>query len=233
MPDSPPIQVRRRVIGRSVERRAILAHEISVRERNRSQQRCVVVFGGFHGDEPKSVQLVDVLRDELCEPRRPLQSSVCWILVPCVNPDGYERRTRRNARKVDLNRNFPTSNWERGNPRSRMYGGPAPASEPETRAVIRLLNSCRPDAIVTVHSISRNRYCNNYDGPGREIARRMARYNRYPVTATIGYPTPGSFGYWAGHERNIPTITLELPTHHSSRQIWLHNRSALVQLGDW
>lgn len=193
----------------------------------------MVVFGGFHGDEPKSVRLVEALRDELTEFRPPLPNPARWILVPCVNPDGYERRTRRNARKVDLNRNFPTQNWTVGNPRSRMYGGPAPASEPETRAVIRLLESCRPGVIVTVHSISKNRYCNNYDGPGRELARRVSRCNRYPVTATIGYPTPGSFGHWSGHERRIPTITLELPTHHSFRQIWIDNRIALLQLGAW
>ena len=32
----------------------------------------------------------------------------------------------------------------------------------------------------------------------------------YPVEASIGYPTPGSFGTYAGIERQIPTITLEL-----------------------
>jgi protein MpaA len=32
----------------------------------------------------------------------------------------------------------------------------------------------------------------------------------YPIEENIGYPTPGSFGTWAGIERNIPTITLEL-----------------------
>ena len=26
----------------------------------------------------------------------------------------------------------------------------------------------------------------------------------------MGYPTPGSFGTWAGIEKEIPTITLEL-----------------------
>ena len=32
----------------------------------------------------------------------------------------------------------------------------------------------------------------------------------YPVEESIGYPTPGSFGTYAGVERNIPTITLEM-----------------------
>ena len=32
----------------------------------------------------------------------------------------------------------------------------------------------------------------------------------YPIEPSIGYPTPGSFGTWAGIEKNIFTITLEL-----------------------
>lgn len=31
-----------------------------------------------------------------------------------------------------------------------------------------------------------------------------------PLQESIGYPTPGSFGTWAGVEKGIPTITLEL-----------------------
>ena len=223
---------RQRVIGKSVEGRPIVAWEFgeSGRSAARSRAGSIVVFGGFHGDEPKSVRLVENLRELLGEEVLPVEARR-WILVPCVNPDGAMRRTRRNARKVDLNRNFPTRNWSIGNPRSRMYGGPRPASEPETRAIIRLLESCSPGVIVTVHSIDRNRFCNNYDGPGRSIAQKLSRYNRYPVTATIGYPTPGSFGNWAGVERGIPTITLELPSHHSAKRGWEDNRGALLSVG--
>ena len=37
-----------------------------------------------------------------------------------------------------------------------------------------------------------------------------SEFINYPVEGDIGYPTPGSFGTWAGIEKNIPTITLEL-----------------------
>lgn len=235
-------------MGTSAEGRSLVVHEIKgdywesritkprgiQRSRDKVKSRCVVVFGGFHGDEPKSVYVVERLIEELSERHEDTKArrhKVRWILVPVVNPDGYERRTRRNARKVDLNRNFPTKNWEVGNPRSRMFGGFKPASEPETRAVIGVIEKYHPDAIVTIHSINRNRFCNNFDGPGRELARRISKYNKYPVTSTIGYPTPGSFGSWAGVERVIPTITLELPSHHSARRCWEDNREALLSLG--
>jgi protein MpaA len=183
----------------------------------------LLVFGGFHGDEPKSVDLARRFAVALGEAAAPPPV----IVVPLVNPDGFEIRKRRNARKVDINRNFPTRNWERGNPRSRMFGGESATSEPETRCVIELIKKCKPRAIITIHSISDHRFCNNYDGPAGRLARRMAALNHYPVTPSIGYPTPGSFGSWAGKEQRIPTITLELPSHHSSRRCWEDNREAL------
>jgi protein MpaA len=182
----------------------------------------------MHGNEPKSVYVCRRFID-LLQADPDVGAHVSWIIVPVVNPDGLERRKRKNARGVDLNRNFPTKNWELSRrPRSRMYGGSGPASEPETKAVIRAVERFQPAWIVTVHSIDRGRFCNNYDGPARKLAQKMARHNKYPVRASIGYPTPGSFGTWAGIERGIPTLTLELPSHHSSKRCWQYNRNALL-----
>ncbi|MDO8631751.1 MAG: DUF2817 domain-containing protein [Phycisphaerales bacterium] len=231
-------------------------------------RRTVMVFGGFHGDEPKSVFVANCLIELLSTSRTrgdatPFPSptkgdatffpspkrgdatldkgrrytlspapagKATWIIVPLVNPDGFALRKRRNARGVDLNRNFPTRNRQPGAPRSRMYGGPSPASEPETRAVMRIIERYQPDRMVTIHSIGCGRYCNNYDGPARTIAMAMSRRNGYPVTANIGYPTPGSFGTWAGIERGISVVTLELPSAASPQRCWLDNRDALLCL---
>lgn len=209
------------LIGRSVEGRVIRT-AVNVPTRRRP----TLILGGFHGDEPKSVHVAQRLIDALAADSRAATTS--WIVVPVVNPDGYARRQRRNARSVDLNRNFPTQNWALGDPRSRMYGGPRPASEPETRALIRLIRRYRPIRIITIHSIDRDRFCNNYDGPGEALAQLLARYNRYPLTAAIGYPTPGSFGTWAGVERRIATVTLELPSRHSPKRCADDNLAGLM-----
>lgn len=189
--------------------------------------RSIFICGGFHGDEPKSVfvarRLVEFLHDDSSRAH-----TARWLVVPVVNPDGYDRRKRRNAHGVDLNRNFPTKNWVRGSPRSRMFGGERPASEPETRAIIKAINRFRPQAIVSIHSISEGKECNNYDGPARRLAMAMSRRNGYPVRASMGYPTPGSFGAWAGVERHISTITLELPSRHSPKRCWEDNRAAIL-----
>jgi protein MpaA len=189
----------------------------------------VLALGGIHGDEPKSVfvalRLIDLLQNDATA-----AGATSWVVVPVVNPDGYECRKRRNANRIDLNRNFPTKNWTSTSARSRMFGGSEPASEPETRAVIAAVQRYRPDRIIAIHSIDRHRQCNNYDGPGKAIADRMSRLNGYPVTSSIGYATPGSLGTWAGSERNIPTITLELPSHYSPKRCWQDNQAALLCL---
>lgn len=227
------------MFGRSTQRRALRLAEFG------RLRRPTLILGGFHGDEPKSVHVVRLLIDELSDGARfgatyqsrdrkgagertgsARQGGV--VVVPVVNPDGYERRNRRNSRGVDLNRNFPTHDWQPGRRRSRYYGGGCAASEPETRALIRLIERIRPRQIITVHSISEHRFCNNFDGPGARLARMLARGNGYPVRDSIGYPTPGSLGTWAGGERQIPTVTLELPSHHSPKRCWEDNRAALL-----
>jgi protein MpaA len=211
-----------KTVGTSVEGRPI---EAFVRPRKGAPT--VLILGGIHGDEPKGVFLARRLI-RLLETDSTVGRESRWIVVPVVNPDGYERRRRRNANRVDVNRNFPTADWERTSRRSRMYSGEQPASEPETRAVMAVVQRYRPSRIITIHSIDGHRECNNYDGPARVIALRMKRFNRYPVASSMGYPTPGSFGTWAGAERGIPTITLELPSHRSPKRCWEDNRRALL-----
>lgn len=197
---------------------------------SRDAHRTVLVLGGLHGDEPKSVtvalRLIEMLTTD-----RTMRSGARWVVVPVVNPDGYDRRKRRNANQVDINRNFPTENWVRNARRSRMFGGRVSASEPETRAVMKAIARYGPERIVSIHSISGGRHCNNYDGRGKALALSMSRLNGYPVVASIGYPTPGSLGTWAGVERKIATITLELPSVHSAKRCWEDNRTALLACG--
>ena len=151
-------------------------------------------------------------------------------ILPVANPDGLAARTRTNARGVDLNRNFPASNFDGGYAaaRPRNNPGPSAASEPETQALIRLIDRLNPRRICSIHSIGQGRQQNNYDGPARPLAELMSRFNHYPASPNIGYPTPGSFGTWAGIDRGIPVITLELPSRTPGPQAWAENRGALL-----
>jgi len=209
-------------LGSSVQGRGIEALVFG------SSDRPVLVMAAVHGDEPTTVAIsLGVLQWLKENPRVGDEAGVAVIEV--ANPDGLLRGTRVNANGVDINRNFPAGNWKSSLRKTKYYNGPAPASEPETRAIIKAVEMLRPRRILTVHSIGEGRECNNYDGPGKDLAEAMALYNHYPAAETIGYPTPGSFGSWAGMDKKIPTITLELPRHVSGEQAWKDNREAVLK----
>lgn len=158
------------------------------------------VFGAIHGDEPGSAELCRRLIAGLDGTR-------AVLVVPVANPDGLARGTKDNARGVDLNRNFPARSWRREHPPG-YDPGPHPLSEPETQALARIVDEERPRVIVSVHQPLR---CVNWDGPAEALAQAMSAACGYPAVASVGYPTPGSFGACYGLDRGLPVITLELP----------------------
>jgi protein MpaA len=149
------------------------------------------------------------------------------VVAPLVNPDSFfsNPRTRVNARGVDCNRNFSTKDWPlkalqtwRGKFRSnnRRFPGHAPDSEPETIFQKELINRFAPKKILSVHAPLN---FTDYDGPNMISLRRFSREYvqhclqiRQQLRAISGGFFPGSLGNFAGEERGIPTITLELPT---------------------
>ena len=194
-------------------------------EPGRDAGAVTLVIAAIHGDESPAVvvgkRLLEYLRDH---PEAAAGHSVG--VMPLANPDGVAAHTRTNANGVDVNRNFPASNWRPTRP-GRNSTGPSPASEPETRAVMQAVATLRPDRVVSIHSPLR---CNNHDGPpaALALAQRMASYNGYPVQASVGYATPGSFGTWAGVDQGIAVVTLELAPHTTGERAWQENRDALL-----
>lgn len=157
-----------------------------------------LVIGVFHGDEPQGEFLIEKYISE--NPESPL------LFLPCLNPDGMAENKRTNANGIDLNRNFPTENWEY-TARDEFFGGERPASEIETKFVMEVIEEYKPTLILTLHAPFK---VVNYDGDAKEISKKISKIIKYPVEENIGYPTPGSFGTYAGVEKKIPAITLEL-----------------------
>ena len=93
---APAVVSQRQEIGRSVQDQPIELIRIG------SGGGAILVIAGIHGDEPASC----FVADRLAEVLRASPGGTVYI-VPCANPDGREAKTRTNAHKVDLNRNFP------------------------------------------------------------------------------------------------------------------------------
>ena len=143
------------------------------------------------------------------------------VLVPIVNPDGYAAKTRTNASGVDLNRNFPAPNF-----RVRSKSGSQALSEPESQAIMELIDTYKPDRVVSIHQPVG---CVDYDGPAKALAHAIAKAAHLPIRR-LGLRR-GSLGSLVGKSNNIPIITLELPGSASrltQSQVWAKYGQALL-----
>jgi protein MpaA len=164
------------LVGHSVEGRRIVAYELG----DPAAARKVLVVGCLHGNECAGIAVVNRLRR-----LGPLDGVDLW-LVPDANPDGHRAGTRGNAHGVDLNRNFP-HRWRRLG--GVFNSGSRPASEPETRAVMRLIRRLRPAVTIWFHQhLNMVVLTRGNLGLQRRFARltglRAGYLPRYPGTAT-------------------------------------------------
>jgi murein peptide amidase A len=147
------------LLGRSYQGRPIEAVHVG------GQGPRILVVGCIHGDECEGIEVTKLL--ERSHPAADL-----W-LVHQLNPDGYARRARTNARGVDLNRDFVA------------------ATQRETRIARRLILRLRPDVTIWFHQ---PQAVVRAWGPSRGTARRYARLAGMPYRAWE-WP-PGSASRW-------------------------------------
>lgn len=189
----------------------------------------VLVTGAIHGDELSSASLalhwIRLAADEQMQ----MPQTVHWRFVPVLNPDGIlshpPKRTNRNG--VDLNRNFPTPNWERDaavywqkrtGKDPRRWPGPKPLSEPESRFLHEQMQSFKPHLIVSIHAPYG---VLDFDGPSVPPSRLGRLY-----LDQVGI-FPGSLGNYGGVHKGVPVVTIELPNSLRTpldaemRQMWL------------
>jgi hypothetical protein len=164
-PALPP----RIVAGRSVDGRPIVALR---RGPARAPIR-LLVSGSTHGTEPAGHAIVARLRQ-----MTPPDGVQVWT-VRTFNPDGAARGTRQNARGVDLNRNFPYRWRASGRPWDTYYPGPAAASEPETRAEMRLIRRIKPQ--LTIHYHQALQLVDLTGGADPQLVRSYARRTGLPA----------------------------------------------------
>lgn len=170
------------MIGESREGRNIVACE-----RGDTSKPATLVLGQMHGNEKAGYWTARRLMTMSTLPR----GSHFWI-IPTMNPDGFARNSRHNARGVDLNRNFPQAWKARSAP---YYAGPRPASEPETRAVIAFVRKYQPHTTVSIHQPLR--VVDYSVGGDPAVTRFIARGMNYRARSINGSPLPGTFTRWS------------------------------------
>ncbi|MCB9846152.1 MAG: succinylglutamate desuccinylase/aspartoacylase family protein [Phycisphaeraceae bacterium] len=188
----------------------------------------VYLIAAIHGNEPEGIAAADRLARELID-----SPHLTLRVVRDMNPDGTNARSRENARGVDLNRNWPASNFQ-----PSPDNGPSPLSEPETAAVHNDLLAFAPDLVVVFHSTARaNAPFVNYDGPAAALAHRWSYAARrvadgWSVVRDMGYPTPGSIGTFVGVDRRIPILTIEFAQGQDPESALTASRAGLSAVVD-
>jgi protein MpaA len=175
-----------------------------------------LLLAAVHGEEPETLLLARRLVERVAA------EDTTWAIVPCANPDGVTAGTRQNAAGVDLNRNFPAESWDaddsysyppgttirkRPNRTNRSSPGPEPASEPETQALLALIDRLEPDLIVDLHSpLALVAPTPNADPT---IVGMLAGSAELPVQPDLGSPTPGALRDWCA-DQGLAAITYEV-----------------------
>jgi carboxypeptidase T len=162
-----------KTIGKTLEGREILAIKISDNAKTDEKEPVVLVNGMHHAREVMTTEITTDMIEYLtsnygsnAEVTNWVNNTEIWV-IPMFNLDGNNKMWtedsmwRKNTRDnfgVDLNRNYPTG-WNSCNGSSNYtgaqdYRGTAPASEPETQAMMNFVASIKPVFNISYHSYS-------------------------------------------------------------------------------
>lgn len=176
--------------------------------------------GAIHGNESSSSTLLQAWVEELESNPDRLKSKQI-VVVPTINPDGLAAGLRTNSRGVNLNRNFPTSNWTKdikdtdGN--HKGGGGSRPLSEPEASALARLTARLQPRLIASFHAVG-SLTSGDSGAISATYAATYASMVGYRDTTGQGaspfdYDVTGSYEAWTYEKLGVPSTLVELSSY--------------------
>jgi carboxypeptidase D len=185
--------------GKSVNGAPLYALEITERATASKQKPAVKLVGNIHGDEPTGRVFTLALAEWLCanlatdpDAKRIVSQTRLW-LIPTLNPDGFASKSRYNARRKDLNRDFPD-----------RFASPSMApsgkEQPETVAMMQFSKTKRIVASLAFHE---GALVANYPWDGTRDRKR--RYEKCPDDATFIHLASA---YAVNHRR------MALPSNH-------------------
>jgi len=260
--------------GKTHRNQSIMALEISATPGDANKP--VVLFNGMHhAREVMTPEVVMHIAKVLTEKYGNDDEVTNWlnnyrvVLVPQVNPDGNalvadgQLMWRKNAYQlkgrtvgVDLNRNYPAYwNYCKGsdsNPDSEIYRGPSAGSEPETKAMMHLVESLQPVVDISYHSYSELIIypygCENLTNPAKDLFHSIGlamnanirnddnQTNAYAVGSApeVIYEADGSDLDWQWKEHGVFAYTIEVnassfrPDYHAWRNLTIER-----QEGGW
>lgn len=124
--------------GKSEEGRPIYAIKIG------EAPKCILSFAGIHGNEKVAITgVLRTLKMLLSGKIDNVTERVSYVAVPLLNPDGVERSQRKNAKGIDINRDFGKYGP------FKMFGSEFESSE--ARAARGIIEYYEPDLVIDHH----------------------------------------------------------------------------------
>jgi protein MpaA len=181
----------------------------------------IIYTGAIHGSEISSRDLMYRWIDYLEANARDIPADKTVVVIPQLNPDGVAAGTRVNARNVDLNRNFATSDWQKDvttvdNQPFPGGGGETPMSEPETQAIAAMVQQLRPALVLSYHSIGGLIIANQAGSSSNRAAtysQLSGYYNATGQSSPFEYSASGTADDWYAQKLGVPSLLIELGSH--------------------
>lgn len=228
-------------IGKTYDKREIYCLRIG----SRYAKKKLVIDAAIHAREWKNTQIImrqaeEMLRDYPDFKKR--FQNTCIYILPMDNPDGvtiaqygykgirnkklrklvkkigHTKVWKANARGVNLNDNFSagfTTEKKKKKAHYMGYPGKKAESEKETRALVKFMNTTKPDAVLNLHSTGSIIYWDfNVEGKLHEdlekLAGKVNSFNKYQLMPKSGSTdAAGGFADWLVYKKGIPSITIE------------------------
>jgi g-D-glutamyl-meso-diaminopimelate peptidase len=204
-----------------------------------------------------------------------LLDKVTLVCIPMLNPDGIDiavkgistqqnkdflikanegshnfERWKANAQGVDLNKQF-RADWENtkssDTPHYTDYKGPAPESEPESKALVNLTRQGDFNSVICFHHSGRVIYWYYNQAPenirrDRNLAEKISAINNYSlISPAESDTTAAGFKDWFIKEFKRPGFTIEIGYNGKSEKplpsdklniFFKENRKVLLELAD-
>jgi carboxypeptidase T len=227
-------------VGRSVQGRPLWRFDLGCKDESAPT---IFLTALIHGVEViGSLALLDAVRT-LVQGKAGLLDRHRVVLMPIANPDalaynmdrldrGRGAGRRKNARGVDLNRNFPpigemtTRPWHPFSgsrfPFMPHHSGPHPLSEPESRAIAEVAAATQPKVALGFHSFGNmllypwghtrapNPRTHRYQGLVSAFSEALVRTPYRCGQAINFYPTVGDLDDWLDARFGTLALTVEV-----------------------
>jgi protein MpaA len=186
-----------------------------------------LIVAGIHGGyEGNTIALANELIMYINEKPDVIPTDATLYIIRNMNPDGEARSDgpdgRVNNNGVDLNRNFPTSNWTAEWNRDGCWiyrpttGGAYGGSESETRTVMNFIRGHKFKALISYHSAGLGVFPGGipWQEPSKRLAKALSKVTDYaypPVDTGCVYT--GTLADWAVENGVGAAVDMELSDH--------------------